>query len=228
MGTPPACFTDSWWIQIHRKHTTPGCLFVLLNTKCVPFSWWQQWLHTTAPHMVHFFAFLEGTGFIQIEQHSSLLTLSIYFLVPKSEWFQKLNNSSFLWNGQSLTFKGFYTMAEPYAVDTEIINVSLSIENSDPSLVSIRSNQTVQELRFFLQVFLFHYVPFRKATIFLRMARKSLLTDCWWKRIWSLGMLLWNWPLPFLFFMDQKSFLFPFALMTIFFIPPFPWMRQWS
>lgn len=74
-------------------------------------------------------------------------------------------------------------MAEPYAVDTEIINVSLSIENSDPSLVSIRSNQTVQELRFFLQVFLFHYVPFRKATIFLRMARKSLLTDCWWKRI---------------------------------------------
>lgn len=46
-------------------------------------------------------------------------------------------------------------MAEPYAVDTEIINVSLSIENSDPSLVSIHSNQTVQELRFFLQVFLF-------------------------------------------------------------------------
>ena len=65
-------------------------------------------------------------------------------------------------------------MAEPYAVDTEIINVSLSIENSDPSLVSIRSNQTVQELRFFLQVFLFHYVPFRKATIFPLLVRKSL------------------------------------------------------
>lgn len=63
-------------------------------------------------------------------------------------------------------------MAEPYAVDTEIINVSLSIENSDPSLVSIRSNQTVQELRVFLQVFLFIPSHLRKITTFLLMVCK--------------------------------------------------------
>ena len=87
------------------------------------------------------------------------------------EWFQNLKISPTFWNAQIWTFKGFYTMAEPYAVDTEIINISLSIENSDPSLVSIRSNQTVQELRIFLQVFLFYRVQRRRATIFPRKAR---------------------------------------------------------